>query len=124
MIKKETGSQRYQEQSHLFKALSHPARIAILEILRNGEECVCHLVAILGFRQSTISQQLGVLRKAGLVEDRRDSWNVYYRVVRPEINSILDTVKAMTGSRSMIALNPKNCACPRCNSKREGSFFE
>ncbi len=124
MIKRETGRLRYQGQSHLFKALSHPKRLAILEIIRNGEECVCHLEAILGFRQTAISQQLGVLRKAGLVEDRRDSWNVYYRVVRPEINSILDIVKAMTGSRPVIALNPKNCTCPRCTTKRDVSFFE
>lgn len=123
-MKKETGRLRYQGQSHLFKILSHPKRLAILEILRDGEECVCNLEAILGFRQSTISQQLGVLRKAGLVEDRHDSWNVYYRVVHPELNSILDTVKAMTGFRPEIASEVKDCTSRRCTSKRTGSFFE
>ncbi len=123
-MKKETGMLFHQEQAKLFKALSHPARLAILEILRYGEECVCHLQAILGFRQSTISQQLGILRNAGLVEDHRDGWNVYYRVVHPELNSILDTAKAITGFRAEIAMEAKNCTCPCCTSKREGSFFE
>ena len=56
----------------IFKVLTHPARLAILEILRDGEHCVCHMEAHLGFRQAYISQQLSVLRDAGLVQDRRD----------------------------------------------------
>jgi DNA-binding transcriptional ArsR family regulator len=56
----------------LFKAFSHPARLAILEELRKGEHCVCHLEALLEARQSYVSQQLAVLREAGLISDRRD----------------------------------------------------
>ena len=48
----------YDLQVQIFKVLTHPARLAILEILRDGEHCVCHMEAYLGFRQAYISQQL------------------------------------------------------------------
>lgn len=74
-------NERYKSQIQVLKLLSLPARIAILEILRNGEECVCHMETILGFRQAYLSQQLAVLREAGVIQDRRDGWNIFYRVV-------------------------------------------
>lgn len=46
----------YSEEVKLLKALTHPARLAILEILRDGEQCVCHMEAILQQRQAYISQ--------------------------------------------------------------------
>ena len=78
----------------LFKLLSHPSRLAILQVLRDGEECVCHLEATLGLRQAYISQQLMVLRQVGLVADRREGWNVFYRVVKPEVYALLDAALA------------------------------
>lgn len=62
----------YKTQSDLLKAISHPARLAILDILRGGEQCVCHIEAALNLRQAYISQQLMTLKDAGLVESRRD----------------------------------------------------
>jgi len=56
-----------EDSAALFKLLSHPSRLAILQVLRDGEECVCHMEAALGLRQAYISQQLMVLRQAGLV---------------------------------------------------------
>ncbi len=73
----------FAPQADLLKAISHPTRLAVLEILRDGEQCVCHMEAILGLRQASISQQLMILRQAGLVEVRRDGLNMYYRVVKP-----------------------------------------
>lgn len=110
----------HQEQARLFRALGHPARIAILGILGEGEQCVCHLEAVLGFRQSAISQHLMVLRSAGLVEDRRDGWNVYYRRT-PSSHAILsDALKLLTGAgpshvRHAHALGA--CPCPKCSAK-------
>ena len=108
----------YEPQARLFKALMHPARLAILEILREGEECVCHMEAILGYRQAYISQQLSVLREAGLLQDRREGWNVFYRVIRPEVYDIMDTAHRMAGmkSRSRAIVNlPAECPCPKCS---------
>jgi len=55
-------TKQYNSQIQVFKLLSHPTRMAIMEILRQGEECVCHMEAILGHRQAYLSQQLAVLR--------------------------------------------------------------
>ncbi len=72
----------YQTQAQFFKILTHPTRLAILDVLRDGEQCVCHLEAVLALRQAYISQHLMVLRESGLVADRRDGWNIYYRVCK------------------------------------------
>jgi DNA-binding transcriptional ArsR family regulator len=112
----------FEPPAKLFKALMHPARLAILEILREGEECVCHMEAILGYRQAYISQQLAVLREAGLVQDRRDGWNIFYRVIMPEVYDILDPAYQMVGgkefSRSLMD-QPEACPCPKCNPVAE-----
>ena len=113
----------FEEQTALYKALSHPTRLAILEILREGEECVCHMEAALGLRQAYISQQLMVLRDVGLVENRRDGWNNFYYVVKPEIYTVLDDAAGVYG-KSRIAKDklfelthkPADCSCPKCTS--------
>jgi len=105
-------------QTQVFKILTHPARIAILNILRDGEHCVCHMEAYLGFRQSYISQQLAVLREAGLIQDRRDGWNIFYRVVNPDIYAVLDAVQKLTGQPVDHSLGQVvRCNCPHCIAK-------
>lgn len=95
----------------------HPARIAILDALREGEQCVCHLEAHLGYRQAYISQQLGVLRDAGLVADSREGWNVYYGVTEPDVFALLDMARAMLGMPTPTTLPHADCPCPRCDSR-------
>jgi ArsR family transcriptional regulator len=110
----------YQEQSKLYKVLMHPTRLAILDILRDGEQCVCHMEAILGIRQANISQHLMVLRDAGLVTDRRDGWNIFYRVIRPDVYKIIDAMNAFSGISNLAGSQPARaqkhtCPCPKCN---------
>ena len=107
----------YESAAKLFRALMHPARLAILDTLRDGEHCVCHIEAVLGYRQAYISQQLSVLREAGLVQDRRDGWNVHYRVTQPQVFALLDVAMAMTGTplnQLHASAGAANCPCPRC----------
>jgi DNA-binding transcriptional ArsR family regulator len=112
----------FEDAAALFKLLSHPTRLAILEMLRNGEECVCHMTAMLGVRQAYVSQQLMVLREAGLVIDRRDGWNIYYHVTRPEVYAVLDVARNMGASQPPDALTfnlPSTsdaCPCPKCQA--------
>jgi ArsR family transcriptional regulator len=111
----------YDNSAKLFKALMHPARLEILDILREGEACVCHIEAALGHRQSYISQQLSVLREAGLVQDRRDGWNVHYRVTKPQVFALLDVATTMVGGqpgkrRVTHAAELASGPCPRCAS--------
>jgi DNA-binding transcriptional ArsR family regulator len=116
----------FRDSSNLFKVLSHPIRLAVLYILRDGEQCVCHMEALLGLRQSAISQQLMVLREAGLIEDRREGWNIFYRVVKPQVYEILDQVCSLAGSdpQEFSALKaPAACPCPKCNSSESVKIF-
>jgi DNA-binding transcriptional ArsR family regulator len=105
----------YEQETKLYKSLMHPARLAILDLLRDGEACVCHMEATFKYRQAYISQQLMVLRDAGLVEVRRDGLNIYYRVIRPEIFAVLDAMRGVTGIRPMVSKPKRNaCTCPNC----------
>lgn len=114
--------EEYENEIKIMKALSHPTRIAILDILRNGEQCVCHLEAILGLRQAYVSQQLMVLRDAELVQDRRDGWNNYYRVIRPEIYNVLDAARQMAGKPALQwVTQPLDCDCPACKGASDQS---
>lgn len=110
----------YEQETKLYKALMHPTRLAILDLLREGEACVCHMEATFKFRQAYISQQLMVLRDAGLVEVRRDGLNIYYRIIRPEIFSVLDAMRKVTGIRPSAAKPKRNaCTCPNCTGEHE-----
>ena len=112
---------KYQAEAKIFKVLMHPARLAILQLLRNGEECVCHMEAVLGYRQSYISQNLAVMKEVGLVEGRKHGWNSYYRVVKPKVFEIIDLALAITGKESKTIKRNQGeiksnaiCACPKC----------
>ena len=107
----------FQASADLFKTLAHPARLAILSILRDGEQCVCHIEAMLKLRQAYISQHLKILKDAGIVSDRRDGWNIYYHVARPEIFEVLDSTTALTGQPVAIphAHSKAECPCPKCH---------
>ncbi|MBY0395556.1 MAG: metalloregulator ArsR/SmtB family transcription factor [Thermoleophilia bacterium] len=67
-----------------FRALADPVRLRLLALIdRAGEVCVCHLHGALGLPQPTVSRHLAYLRRAGLVQGRRDGAWVHYRLARP-----------------------------------------
>lgn len=105
----------------LFKAISHPVRLAILEELRTGECCVCHLEAQLGSRQAYISQQLAVLREAGLIKDRRDGWNVFYGVCDSRVFDLLNIAYALTNIKPEKHAAGKACTCKYCTGREKTS---
>lgn len=77
-------------KAEFFKALGHPLRLAVLDALRGGERSVGALVEELGAEQSSLSQQLAVLRQRGFVDARKEGTTVYYRVTDPEVYAFLD----------------------------------
>jgi len=70
--------------SRMFKALGDETRLRIVALLSHGELCVCHLEEALGLSQPNVSRHLGILRAAGLVEDRREGNWVYYQLLEQE----------------------------------------
>jgi len=73
--------------------------------------------AMLKLRQAYISQHLKVLKDAEIVLDRRDGWNMYYRVARPEVFEIIDAMFTLTGQPEDIphAHSRAECPCPKCH---------
>ncbi|MBI1878448.1 MAG: helix-turn-helix transcriptional regulator [Chloroflexi bacterium] len=80
-------------KAEFFKALAHPARIKILELLRSGEMSVNELQAHLEIEPSTVSQQLAVLRSRNIVETRKVGTSVFYRVRDPQVFELLDVAR-------------------------------
>jgi DNA-binding transcriptional ArsR family regulator len=82
-------------KAELFRALSHPARIRILETLANGERSVGEMQPVIGIELSHLSQQLGVLRRAGLVATRKEGQSVFYSVKDPLVTDLLGVAKQL-----------------------------
>jgi ArsR family transcriptional regulator len=80
-------------KAEFFKALAHPLRIAVLDALRKGEVGVNELCSLLKVEQSTLSQQLSVLRSRNIVVGRKEGLNVYYSVRDTTVFRLLDVAK-------------------------------
>lgn len=109
------NSNPYQQTAKLFHILSHQARLHILDELRKDEACVCHLQAVLRRPQAYVSQQLRVLREAGLVTDQREGTLVYYRLADQQIGRLLEEALGPPGERVCIA----GCPCPHCEKQAD-----
>jgi DNA-binding transcriptional ArsR family regulator len=80
-------------KAEFFKALAHPLRIAIIDALRDGESGVNDMCDVLNVEQSTLSQQLAVLRNRNIVVGRKEGLNVYYSVRDTSVFKLLDVAK-------------------------------
>ncbi|MCD6385819.1 winged helix-turn-helix transcriptional regulator [Candidatus Sumerlaeota bacterium] len=78
---------RYKAEA--LKALAHPTRLAILEILLNGERCVCELMDALNQEQATVSKHLQVLKSAGLLHSYKKGMKIYYSLCCSSVADML-----------------------------------
>jgi DNA-binding transcriptional ArsR family regulator len=95
-------------KAELFKALANPARVRVLELLADGERSVGEMQPLVGIELSHLSQQLGVLRKAGLVTSRKVGSTVFYTVKDPLVVELLAVAKqilvlTLNESRELLA---------------------
>ena len=72
--------QLYRMKAEVFKALGHPIRLKIIERLGDGEKTVTQLMEATGSEPSNTSRHLSVLKRAGIIRDRKEGLNVYYRL--------------------------------------------
>ena len=79
----------YKLKGDFFKTLGHPARVRILELLASQDRSVSELLAEVGLEASNLSQQLGVLRRAGVVSARKEGSAVIYSIASPDIAELL-----------------------------------
>jgi DNA-binding transcriptional ArsR family regulator len=99
--------------------MAHPMRLEILDIIRRSDECVCHLSAALKKPQPYVSQQLAILRNAGLITDRKEGNNVFYGLTNGHaaiqateiLKAIADEVAtSQEAGHSLVT----GCNCPKC----------
>jgi DNA-binding transcriptional ArsR family regulator len=110
--------------SDLLQVISPEVRLEILLAIKEGEACVCHLEAGLGYRQAYISQHLMALREAGVLSTRRDGKYIFYRLEKPEIMEMVELAAHLAGfDASVIAakinLSRSSCDCPNCCMQKE-----
>jgi ArsR family transcriptional regulator len=83
---------RMGARAEIFKALGHPARLAMVTALGKGEQCVCELQKLVGSDISTVSKHLTVLRSVGLVESDKRGKQVFYSLKLPCTLGFIDCV--------------------------------
>ncbi|MGZ4649580.1 MAG: ArsR/SmtB family transcription factor [Kineosporiaceae bacterium] len=85
----------YQAEADLLRVLGHPARIRVLELLAEREYPAGELLAEIPLEAGILSQQLAVLRRAGLVEQRREDGAVVYALAVPEVRGVLHAARSL-----------------------------
>ena len=79
----------YQAKAEFFKALAHPARIRVLELLAQREHAVSEMLPRVGIEPAHLSQQLAILRRLNLIVGRKEGTTVYYSLVSPQVAELL-----------------------------------
>ncbi|GMN04291.1 ArsR/SmtB family transcription factor [Erythrobacter sp. MTPC3] len=100
------------------KALAHPLRFRIMEVLSGGEHNVGEIEAATQIGQPTLSQQLGVLRNAGLVQTRKEAKMVYYRPGQDRLEEIAELVRKLGPQRDNPPASPHSASPGAANFAR------
>jgi len=82
-------------KADILKALAQPTRLKILELLRNGERCICEIVPAINGEQSNISRHISLMQKSHLVTTRKDGVKVMVKVSDPKVFEILDSISLL-----------------------------
>jgi DNA-binding transcriptional ArsR family regulator len=88
----------HQMKAEFFKTLSHPLRIRVLELLSEDEHSVGELLREIDVEPSNLSQQLALLRRAGLVATRKEGSTVHYALVSPQIAELMGVARSILTS--------------------------
>lgn len=92
----------YRSGAELFKALSHPSRLLIIDALSQGEHCVADLTSMIGSDMSTVSNHLAVLRNVGLIRDERRGQQVFYTLTTSCVTKAFGCMEEMRAARGGI----------------------
>jgi ArsR family transcriptional regulator len=85
----------YQLKAEFFKTLGHPARIRVLELLSERDHAVAEMLPEVGIEPAHLSQQLAVLRRAGLVVSRKEGVTVIYSLTSPQVADLLAVARSI-----------------------------
>jgi DNA-binding transcriptional ArsR family regulator len=91
---------RFEARAQIIKAMGHPSRLFIVDVLSRGERCVCELTKMVGADVSTISKHLSILKNAGIVEDEKRGTQVFYTLKVPCVLNFFSCVETVLKSRA------------------------
>jgi DNA-binding transcriptional ArsR family regulator len=84
----------YQKRAEIMKALAHPSRLFIVDVLNEcGELCVCEIMEAVGSDQSTVSKHLSIMKQSGIIDHRREGRNSLYRLARPCVLNFITCIE-------------------------------
>jgi ArsR family transcriptional regulator len=87
-------------QAEILKAIAQDTRLTILELLRDGERCVCEIFPAINQEQSNVSRHLNMMQRAGILTRRKDGLRIFYAVKHPEVLAIIDLAAAIMKSEA------------------------
>ena len=87
-------------QAEILKAIAQETRLSILELLRDGERCVCEIFPAINQEQSNVSRHLNMMQKAGILTRRKDGLRIFYAVKHPEVLAIIDLAATIMRSEA------------------------
>jgi DNA-binding transcriptional ArsR family regulator len=114
---------RAEEISEILKLLGNPQRLLIACLLCEGEYAVSEIEEKLGIRQPTLSQQLGALREAGVIEGRREAKAVIYHLADEQTRHLLDALHRIFSPEGLAALTAHTSPRPRVASAAGAASF-
>ncbi|MBC7113192.1 MAG: winged helix-turn-helix transcriptional regulator [Candidatus Methanomethyliales bacterium] len=85
----------FERRADFFRALADPVRLKILEFLKEGERCVCEIIPFVGRSQSTVSKNLDVLYRTGVLERREDGRRTFYKIRSQKVLELLSLADSL-----------------------------
>ncbi len=73
----------FERQAEIAKAVAHPVRVAVIDFLKAGPQCVCDIAGHVGSERSNVSRHLGVMTAAGVLECKKEGLKVFYKLKTP-----------------------------------------
>jgi ArsR family transcriptional regulator len=90
----------FEKQAEIAKAIAHPLRLAIINFLKDGEQCVCDIALAIGSERSNVSRHLSVMVKAGVLEYRKEGLKVIYKLKCPCILEFFACMRQLLKQRA------------------------
>ena len=84
--------QLYEKQADIAKAIAHPVRVAVLEFVKDGEQCVCDIADFINAERSNVSRHLSVMVSSGVLDSRKDGLKMIYRLKTPCVLKFISCV--------------------------------
>lgn len=82
----------FEKQAEVVKSIAHPLRIAVIDFLKDGEQCVCDIADFIGAERSNVSRHLSVMVNSGVLDSRKDGLKMIYRLKTPCVLNFISCV--------------------------------